>query len=262
MFDYHMHSSLSFDSESSALKMAQKAANSGLKEICFTDHFDYFFNPNDKPNIFTKDEYRKVYNNLSVDGIKIKKGVEFGLTPWNATHLKEMLKNINFDFVIGSVHYLESGDPYTEEEFWQGITVKQAYENYFKGVYDCVKIHSDFNVLGHLTYISKCLKNPTKEPVTFKDFSDITDEIMKELAYKGIGMEVNTSGIDLVGKFLPDKEFLVRFKELGGEIITVGSDSHNEKRVGQYVPEAIEMIKDVFGYVCTFENRKPIYNKL
>jgi histidinol-phosphatase (PHP family) len=61
---------------------------------------------------------------------------------------------------------------------------------------------------------------------------------------------------------LPDKDFLVRFKELGGEIITVGTDSHDEKRIGQYVPQALEIIKDVFGYVCTFEKRKPIFNKL
>ena len=262
MFDYHIHSGLSFDSECSALKMAQKAANSGLKEICFTDHFDYLFDPYDKHYLFTKEEHSNTYESILINGIKIKKGVEFGLTPWDAPYLEELLKNINFDFVIGSVHYLESGDPYTEEKFWSGRSIKESYRDYLESVYNCVKIHNNFSVLGHLTYISKCKQNPTKEPVLYKDFSDISDEIMKELAYKGIGMEVNTSGIDLVGKFLPDKEFLVRFKELGGEIITVGTDSHNEKRVGQYIPQALDMIKDIFGYVCTFENRKPIFNKL
>jgi histidinol-phosphatase (PHP family) len=96
----------------------------------------------------------------------------------------------------------------------------------------------------------------------YKDFSDISDEIMKELAHKGIGMELNTSGINAVGAFLPDRDFLLHFKQLGGEIITVGTDSHNERRIGQYIPEALEMIKNIFGYVCTFEKRKPIFNKL
>lgn len=257
-----MHSSLSFDSECSALKMAQKAAKLGLKEICFTDHFDYLFNQNDKHYLFTKEDYSNAYDNLFVDGIKIKKGVEFGLTPWNAPQLEELIKNINFDFIIGSVHYVKSGDPYTEEKFWNGRSVKDSFRDYLESVYNCVNVHNNFNVLGHLTYVCKCPLNPTKEPMLYKDFSDITDEIMKILAQKGIGLEVNTSGIDSAGVFLPNKEFLIRFKELGGEIVTVGTDSHNEQRIGQYVPEALEMIKDIFGYVCTFENRKPVFNKL
>lgn len=260
MYDYHTHSALSFDSNASALKMAQKAKEIGLNEICFTDHYDCLFNPNDNHYLFTKEEHSKIYDNLFVEGIKIKKGIEFGLTPWNVGHADEIIKDL--DFVIGSVHYLESGDPYTEEAFWNGRSTKESFHDYLESVYNCVKIHNNFDVLGHLTYVSKCKLNTSKEPVLYKDFSDVSDEIMKELAYKGIGLEVNTSGIDAVGKFLPDKDFLVRFKELGGEIITVGTDSHDEKRIGQYVPQALEMIKDIFGYVCTFEKRKPIFNKL
>ncbi len=261
MFDYHMHSSLSFDSDASALKMAQKAAQVGLKEICFTDHYDYFNDPLIKPNLFNLQDYSNAYDNLSVEGIKIKKGVEFGLIDWNSPQLEELLDKRNFDFVIGSVHYVGGQDPYNKE-YWQDKTVKQAFEIYLKGIYNCVKVHKDFDVLGHLTYVCKSKFNPTHKPVAFKDFSDITDEIMKILITKGIGLEVNTSGVDSAGVFLPDREFLVRFKELGGEIVTVGTDSHNEQRIGQYVPEALEMIKDIFGYVCTFENRKPIFNKL
>ena len=75
-------------------------------------------------------------------------------------------------------------------------------------------------------------------------------------------MEINTSGVDRVGDFLPSKAFLKRFKELGGEIVTVGSDAHDPSRVGQYTAEALEILKEIFGYVCTFERRKPIYHKL
>ena len=64
------------------------------------------------------------------------------------------------------------------------------------------------------------------------------------------------------GVFLPEATFLRRFRELGGEIVTVGSDAHDKVRIGQYVPEALDFIKDIFGYVCTFENRKPIFHKL
>jgi histidinol-phosphatase (PHP family) len=85
---------------------------------------------------------------------------------------------------------------------------------------------------------------------------------MRTVANKGKGMEINTSSVDRVGDFLPSKDFIRRFRELGGEIVTVGSDSHDAARVGQYIDGAIEIARDVFGYVCTFEKRKTIYNKL
>ena len=75
-------------------------------------------------------------------------------------------------------------------------------------------------------------------------------------------MEINTSGVDRCGDFLPGLAYLKRFKELGGEIVTVGSDAHDVRRVGQYTLQACEMLKEVFGYVCTFEDRKPIFHKL
>ena len=75
-------------------------------------------------------------------------------------------------------------------------------------------------------------------------------------------MEMNTSGVDRCGGFLPTADYFRRFKELGGEIVTVGSDSHRCDRVGQYTFEACEILRDIFGYVCTFQDRKPIFHKL
>jgi histidinol-phosphatase (PHP family) len=85
---------------------------------------------------------------------------------------------------------------------------------------------------------------------------------MRELIKRGKGMEINTSGLDRVGDFLPSRAHIKRFRELGGEIITVGSDAHDPSRVGQYTSEACEIAKDIFGYVCTFEGRKVKFNKI
>ena len=75
-------------------------------------------------------------------------------------------------------------------------------------------------------------------------------------------MEINTSGVDCCGDFLPGAEYLRRFKELGGQIVTVGSDAHTPNRVGQYTDRACAILKDIFGYVCTFEKREPVFHKL
>ena len=260
MFDFHLHSSVSFDSECPAEKIVKKAEEIGLKEICFTDHYDFLSNPQKEFHLFSLEQYNH-YDKLSSEKLKIRKGAEFGLTYWNKQELNKLLECRNFDFIIGSLHYIDCFDPYNEP-FWEHYSCSQALEMYFNEVLKCVKIHDGFDVLGHLTYILKCPPNPEKSPLPYAQYADITDEIFKELIKKGIGLEVNTSGIDTAKIFLPDKDFLKRFKELGGEIITVGSDSHNEIRVGQYTKEALEMLKDIFGYVCTFENRKPIFHKL
>ena len=93
----------------------------------------------------------------------------------------------------------------------------------------------------------------------------VTDETLLDhlitLARKDKGMEVNTSGIGRCGVFLPDETYLRRFKELGGQIVTVGSDAHRCDRVGQYSFEACRVLKDIFGHVCTFQDRNPIFHK-
>ena len=262
MFDFHMHSTVSFDGKNTPREMIEAAEKAGLREICFTDHFD----PNDIKEkggyFFSLDDYKNMYADVSSDSVKVRRGVEYGLTPWNRDDVYALHKELNFDFIIGSVHFAGGTDPYFPD-YWEGLgSVKEGFTRYLEQILKCVKVHDGYDVLGHINYVSKSVLNPTKEPLLYADYADISDEIMKELVKHGKGMEINTSGVDRVGKFLPDRDFIKRFRELGGEIITVGSDAHNTQRVGQYIDGALEIAKDIFGYVCTFEGRKVIYHKL
>ena len=261
MFDFHMHTKVSFDSETHPMAMCEAAKKAGLKEICFTDHYPANTYPGLASNLFTMEEYSDAYDQLDCPGLLIRRGVEYGMTADNQPQLKQLLACRNFDYVIGSVHYIDENDPYNAE-YWQNRSVEECFRLYLQGILDCVKVHDDFDVLGHLTYVCKSVHNPSHAAVPFADFRDITDEIMKILVAKGKGMEINTSGVDRCGCFLPEKIHLQRFRELGGEIITLGSDAHDPSRVGQYAKEALDILKDVFGHVCTFENRTPIFHKL
>lgn len=261
MFDYHMHSKVSFDSEEEPIEIVKAAEEKGLLEICFTDHFDYNSDKNGHHDLFTIEDYKNAYDDLESEKVKIRKGVEFGLTSWNQKELDEFLGQYSFDFVLGSVHYVGGTDPYFED-FWSGITFKEAIDKYMKETLECVKAHNSFDVLGHLTYVCKSSHNPTGKGVPYSEIRDITDEIFKILIEKGKGIEVNTSGVDRIGDFLPTLEYVKRFRELGGEIITIGSDAHDRNRIGQYAKEAIDMIGEVFPYVCTFCERKPVFHKI
>ena len=134
--------------------------------------------------------------------------------------------------------------------------------SYLENTLECVRNHDDFDVLAHLTYISKCRCHPDPRPVIYEDHKELLDEILRVLAQKGKGLEMNTSGVDRCGDFLPYEPYFRRFKELGGQIVTVGSDAHTSNRVGQYTFDACEILKDIFGHVCTFEDRKPIFHKV
>ena len=261
MFDYHMHSTVSFDGHDTPERMVKAALDAGLKEICFTDHIDHEINVEKEIMVFDQEVYNKSYDCLEAAGLKIRKGMEYGLKPNNQLQLKEDLKRRDFDFVLGSVHFVNEMDVYIEP-YWEGKSVADAYREFMEETYTCVKNHDDFDVLGHLTFISKGRANPTKELLRYEEHREMTDEILRELARKGKGMEINTSGVDRCGGFLPTVDFFRRFKELGGEIITIGSDAHTYDRVGQYSREACEIFKEVFGYVCTFESRQPIFHKL
>jgi len=261
MFDFHMHTSVSFDSETRSIDMVDAAVKAGLKEICFTDHWDYHSDPLDKHDLFSLDDYAKAYDTLKDDRIIIRRGIEYGLTEWNIKECDDVLSKRNFDFVIGSVHFVDGYDPYYAD-FWKGTTPEKAYVRYLEKTLECVELHDNFDVLGHLTYVCKSPNNPSSKPVTYEENAEISDEIMRLLVKKGKGMEINTSGVNKTGDFLPPAAFLRRFKELGGEIVTIGSDAHTPDRVGEYAKEGLEILKDIFGYVCTFENRKPIFHKL
>lgn len=261
MFDYHMHSTVSFDGHDAPEAMVQAAVDAGLKEICFTDHIDYFADVQVQEWVFDTKDYNAAYDHLCHPQLKIRRGLEFGIKPYNAPQLREDLKRRPFDFVLGSVHFVDELDVYYQE-FWDGKTVPEAERRYLEETLACVHAHDDFDVLGHLTYISKARANPAPRPVPFGEHRELIDEILRVLARKGKGLEINTSGVDRCGDFLPYEPYFRRFRELGGEIVTVGSDAHTASRVGQYTHRACELLKDIFGYVCTFEAREPIFHKL
>ncbi len=261
MFDYHMHSRVSFDGHDTGLALAQAALERGLKEICFTDHLDY--DPLEQMGVMAFDDaaYSAEYDQLEIPGLKIRRGMEFGMTETNKAQFQKDLQRRDFDFVLGSIHFVDDLDVYFEQ-WWRGKTVPEAERRYLEATLNCVKIHEDFDVLAHLTYIAKTSSHPAPRPVPFEAHREIVDEILRVLATKGKGLEMNTSGVDRCGGFLPTADYFRRFKELGGEIVTVGSDAHRTDRVGQYSFEACGILKDIFGYVCTFEGRKPIFHKL
>ena len=261
MFDFHMHSTVSCDGHDAPEKMLAAAEAMGLREMCFTDHIDDDPLRDSSQWQYTLEQYNAGYNHLTSQKLKIRLGMEFGMLVDNQALLAQRSRERQYDFIIGSVHFADNVDTYLPA-FWKNRTVPEAEQLFLQTTLDCVKAHDDFDVLGHLTFISKARVHPTHAPISLENHKDVVAEIFKILIAKGKGIEINTSGIDRCGAYLPSPDYLRLFKDLGGKIVTVGSDAHASDRVGQYCTEACQIVQDIFGYVCTFENRQPIFHKL
>ena len=257
MFDFHMHSNVSFDGKASARDMALAARDHGMQEICFTDHRDYIPGMD---TVFSLEDYHRAYDGLEIPGLIIRRGMEFGLTPTNQETLRRDLAARHYDFVLGSIHTVDDVDVYFAD-YWRGKTMDEAIRTHMEQTLRCVTVHDDYDVLAHLTFLSKARANPEHSLIRYDDYRDYVDEIFRQLVRHGKGLELNTSGVDRCGGPLPTLDYFRRFRELGGEIVTVGSDAHEPGRAGQYTAEMIEKLKEIFGYVCTFHDRIPEFRK-
>ena len=261
MYDYHIHSRVSFDGHDTGQALARAALAAGLKEICFTDHIDYDPRGTMPDLAFDTERYNAEYDALSLPGLKIRRGMEFGLALDNQAQFARDLKRRKFDFVLGSMHFVDGWDVYLAD-YWKGKTLFRAERRYLEETLACVQAHDGFDVLAHLTYICKSPNNPAPRPLPYDEHRAVIDEILRTLAAQGKGLEMNTSGVDRCGDFLPTADIFRRFYALGGRIVTVGSDAHRVNRVGQYTNRACDVLKDIFGYVCTFEERRPVFHSL
>ena len=265
--DLHMHSAHSDDSEEPMENMIEEAVRRGLQEICFTEHYDMDF-PKDKEE-FTFDLDTDAYfshfqtcKEQYKDRIRLLFGVEYGLQPHLKERCRDYIASYPFDFVIGSSHLANGKDPYLPE-FFEGRSEKEAYLEYFESVLACVEAFDDFDVYGHLDYVVRY--GPDQDRFySYREYADILDEILKQIIQKGKGIEVNSGGLRHgLAQPNPGTEVLKRYRELGGEILTVGSDAHNVSQLAYSFDRTEEIIKEAgFRYITVFRQRKPEFLKL
>lgn len=257
MIDYHIHTSLSADCQVPMLKMAQAAQNAGLKQICFTEHID--LNMAEGPD-FTVDfgAYAAAIRDVRAQcaGLEIRMGIEAGLDIKSAPQMRSLLEKQPLDYVIGSQHVVYGLDPYYEN-VWRQHSRTDIFREYLRVSAESAGELDDYDVMGHIGYISKFCPHDDKL-LRYTDYADEIDMLLKTLIEKGKGIEVNTNGLYMTPSTMPETAIVARYFELGGEIVTVGSDAHCERVVGHAVPETLETLKAIgFKYVCAFERRTP-----
>ncbi len=269
-YDFHTHTTLSTDGLSPMEEMIMAASRGNLKGICFTEHMDYdntFTDEGENAFIVDIPSYRALYESLKVpaekEGVRIYFGIELGLQP----HLKDFYRDLTsrqpFDFCIGSSHLCRRMDVALPAYYESFSSEEEAHREYFACELECARIFDEYDVYGHLDYALRY--GPTRDSsFTYEKYSDLLDELLLTIIGRGKGIELNTAGIrkGMAGPN-PAVSIIKRYKKLGGDIITVGSDAHRVQDVAADFSKAEEILKDSgFTHYTVFEGRRPRFLKL
>ena len=263
--DYHMHSRISPDAHDEMRLMCQAAIDKGLKEICVTEHFEYYPKTRDKmcmdPALLDEyDEMLSICQREFEGRLVLRAGIEIGQHYYWPEHAHDILHvKHHYDYVIGSVHKpnkqgKDLGDvPYSAE------TLDAMCLEYIDGLYQMAD-KADFDCAGHLDLIKRYAAK-SGFTVSLLDYKDEVAQVLRRIIERGKGLEINTSGLrQEVGLPMPSLDILKLYRELGGEILTVGSDAHFAKDIAANFDDARRLALSAgFDHLALYHERKPSF---
>lgn len=270
--DYHIHTEFSEDSTAPMERMIERAISLGLKRICFTDHMDYDYpkkeitNPDGtitRKTIFYLDvpAYRKRLKELAHryrGQIDVRFGIEMGLIDSGYELYHSLLREYPFDFNIASSHLVDKTGPYFPE-YWERF---QNYHGgvcrYFESILEHLAVFQDFDTYGHLDYVIRFVPEPDKRSYAYEEYAELLDAVLLRLIELDKALEVNTGGYkNGLGVPNPQPEVLKRYRELGGEKITIGSDAHITEHMAYGFGQCQELLESLgYRYYAVYEGHK------
>lgn len=263
MYDFHLHTSYSEDGDVPMPLMIEAAIKKGLTEIALTDHYDPDYRDPDwnfwldepayqEEMLRRQEEYR--------DRIIVRNGLEIGIQRHALEESRRAVRQYPYDFIIGSFH-CACGWAVDLPDFYEGRTPEDAYRAFYEDMLACLKEYRDYDVIGHFNIIDRY----TPVQADPSCCCDLVEEILRQVVSDGKGLEINTSCFrrDMNGITTPTMEILSEYVRLGGEIITIGSDAHVTRDVGEGYQRAAQMILDAgLNHTATFQQRKPVFHKI
>ena len=278
LMDCHTHTQFSVDSEADIGLCVKRAAELGLAAYAITDHcecnawYGEEHYSDDEKKLRESFDYAADFENSvsAVTAIKEKYagrlnllcGVELGQILHDTEAAKLVNADSRVDFIIGSVHQV-LGEPDFYFIDYEKLTMDEIYgllERYFKEVCDLSRTDL-FDVVGHMTYCLRYMKQRHGIEADISRYDDIIAETFRCLAQNGKGIEINTSGLRQgFGDCFPNLKYVKLFRDMGGEIVTIGSDSHTVEDIAANTAEGAELAGAAgFRRLAYFKKRKPYF---
>ena len=274
--DYHVHTGFSDDSTYPLRQAALDAVRLNLDELCFTEHVDYGVKPEwnqpdgarfedghpvtNCPYVPYLDELDRVREELR-GKVALRAGLELGVQTSTIGENHALVRTLGerLDFVICSIHQVDNLE-FWNGDFQRGRTQEEIHRAYYEELLGVVERFRDYTVLGHLDLIRRY--DPFGD-YPFENVRDVVAEILRRVIENGKGIEVNTSGIRYgMGGFQPGPDILRLYRDLGGTVVTVGSDSHRPEHLASYLRAAYHQLEGLgFEGVFTFGGGEPTLNR-
>lgn len=277
--DCHTHTEFSMDSEADINEMIERAIELGLAAYAITDHCECStWYPEDhyqNSELFDHFNYAEDFKR-SVEAVTALKekygrkinlicGTELGQATQDIAAAKTAAADERLDFIIGSLHQVkgEKDFYYIDYKNMTKNEIMTLLEKYFNEVYELCRLGL-FDVLGHLTYSLRYMKRRCGIEPDISRFDEIIAESFRELAAQDKGIEINTSGIRQgFGDTFPSLKYVKMFRDLGGELVSVGSDAHKVEDLGKNIAEGTEIARAAgFDRLCYFKKHRPYFVKI
>ncbi len=259
IIDLHTHTDNSQDGNHSATYMAEIAAMNGIETVAFTDHCEV--------DVFYKDGFdrRATQSYFEVSKAKIAfegkleilRGIELAQPHYVPELAEKIVNSQNYDVIIGSIHNLRGMEDFYYFKSFDGYKVEDLMNEYFDELLNMMQ-WGNFDILAHITYPFRYIFNICGYVEDINKYSDKVDELLKLCAEKDKALEINMGGLKYpINRPAPDLDTVKRYKELGGRLVSVGSDSHYAERIGFGIPQAYEIAREAgFDFVAKFNERK------
>ena len=261
IIDLHTHTDNSFDGNHSTMFMCETAYMKGLRAVAFTDHVEidgYYRDSFDRTalqSFFEVAKARSAFNGRLIVCV----GVELGQAVYDKPVAEELINRMKYDFVIGSIHNLPNQqDPYYTDFSDESIDYLAMLGEFFERELELAQ-WDKFDSLAHLTYPLRYIVGNYGRPVDMSRFSEIIDEILLTLIKNKKSLEINTAGLrQPIGVTSPDESIVRRYRELGGKLITIGSDAHYAEHLGAGIEQGYELaLRCGFDKIAVYQNRMP-----
>ena len=284
--DYHVHSEISDDSLEPMEKMIEAAIGLGLDEICFTEHVDYGLKKDweeggivwrrgdgvqyDPSHLdpLANANYPEYFGKLlrmkeTYKGrITIRQGLEFGVQTITTRQFDKLWDRYGdeLDFVLLSIHQIDNKELWSQE-FQEGRTQREYNEGYYLELLRVIREFKHYSALAHMDLIARYDQNGI---YPFEKIKDLIAQILRTVIEDGKGIELNTSSWHYALKdTTPSADILKLYRDLGGTIITIGSDAHKTEYLADHITDACKILKDLgFSHFCTFDHMRPIFHAL
>ncbi len=261
--DYHIHTSLCNHANGAMKAYVKRAIAVGLSEMGFADHNPLPADFNNPYRMLTDEisSYLEIIDDLrqQFPQIAIRTGIELDYIETAAEFLGNLVAENNFDYVIGSVHYLRdnSNDQLRYLNELSSADTRQLFDQYFNQLEKAIAT-GWFDIIGHFDLPRRFWGNMSDESM------ERAGQVLEQIKQHDLCLEINTSGFRTknVEEPFPNLNILKKARALDIPV-TLGSDAHQPNDVGSYFQETVALLKQIgFEYIYFFERHQRIPHKI